>query len=226
MTSNQPPALAAIFDWDGVIIDSHDAHREAWFQLAAELGKSLTAAQFKESFGMRNETIIPGLFGWAEPGDDATVRELADRKEHLYRESLRATGLDPLPGVRRLLDDLDAADIPRAIGSSTPRQNILTALELCQLEGRFHAIVAAEDVSHGKPDPEVFVRAAQSLEVAPANCIVFEDAHVGIEAATAAGMKSIAVTTTHDRASFGERANRIVDSLDEVSAADLGALTT
>lgn len=210
-----------IFDFDGVIIDSHDAHRDSWFLLAKELGKTLTGAQFAESFGMRNETIIPGLFGWAEEGDTTAIQALANRKEHCYREILRRDGLAPLPGVRALLDSLDAAAIPFAIGSSTPRKNIETALSLCGLENRFGAIAAAEDVSNGKPDPEVFVCAASRIGTPPAQCLVFEDAHVGIAAARAGGMKCIAVTTTHGRDSFGDTADRIIDSLDEVNADDV-----
>lgn len=215
---------AAIFDFDGVIIDSHDAHRQSWFELAAELGRSLTNEQFKESFGMRNEAIIPGLFGWCQEGDTETLNRLADRKEHFYREVLRSTGIDPLPGVTDLLDSLDAAGIPRGIGSSTPYENIRCALGLAGLEGRFDTVTAAEDVSRGKPDPEVFLRAAESLNATPATSVVFEDAHVGIAAARAAGMKCIAVTTTHARETFGTAPDRIVDSLAEITAADLSAL--
>ena len=80
--------VGAIFDWDGVIIDSHDQHERAWFRMAEELGTQISKAQFKESFGMRNETIMP-LFGWADEGDDAKIKELADRKEHLYRQLVR-----------------------------------------------------------------------------------------------------------------------------------------
>ena len=173
---------------------------------------------------MRNETIIPGLFGWAEEGDTAAIQALADRKEHCYREILRSQGLDPLPGVRALLDSLDTAAIPFAIGSSTPRRNIVTALGLCGLENRFRAIAAAEDVSNGKPDPEVFLCAASRLNSPAEKCVVFEDAHVGISAARAGGMKCIAVTTTHARETFGDTADRIIDSLAEVSADDIDAL--
>lgn len=210
-----------IFDFDGVLIDSHDAHRDSWFLLAEELGEPLTEAQFAESFGMRNETIIPGVFGWAEEGDTETVRALADRKEHCYRKMLRRDGLKPLPGVSALLDSLDAAAIPFAIGSSTQLKNIETALALCGLEDRFNAIAAAEDVHKGKPDPAVFLCAADRLNCPPERCLVFEDAHVGIDAARAGGMKCIAVTTTHARETFGDTADRIIDSLDEVSADDI-----
>ena len=81
---------AAIFDWDGVIIDSHDAHRDSWFALAEELGETLTLEQFTESFGMRNETIIPGLFGWAQDGDTEAINRLADRKAYDGAEPQRA----------------------------------------------------------------------------------------------------------------------------------------
>jgi beta-phosphoglucomutase-like phosphatase (HAD superfamily) len=123
--------------------------------------------------------------------------------------------------LRELLDGLDAAAIPFAIGSSTSRKNIETALGLCGLEGRFRAIAAAEDVANGKPDPEVFLCAASRLGCPPENCLVFEDAHVGIAAARAGGMNCIAVTTTHARETFGDTANRIIDSLEEINADDI-----
>ncbi len=215
--------IGAIFDWDGVIVDSHDQHQESWYILARELGKPITAELFKESFGKRNEQIIPELFHWAEPEDHAAIAGLADRKEALYRQLVRASGIRPLPGVREFLAALNANTIPCSIGSSTPRENIDCVLELIGLEDQFAAVTAADDVTHGKPDPEVFLLAARKIDRPPDRCVVFEYAHVGIEAGRAAGMKTIAITTTHPRHSF-DNADRVVDSLAEVTIEDLESL--
>lgn len=215
--------LGAIFDWDGVVIDSHDQHEKAWFRLADELGKPFTSEMFLETFGMRNETILPEFLKWAEPGDDALIRELGDHKEELYREVLRETGIEPLPGVVELLRQLQEEGIPAAVGSSTSRKNIDTIIEIAGLEGKFAEISAAEDVTRGKPAPDVFLTAAQKIEREPAACVVFEDAHVGIEAGLSAGMKVVGVATTHPIESLGD-AHLAVKSLDGFGVAELRAL--
>ena len=92
------PLSAVIFDFDGVVIDSHEAHERSWFMLAEELGQTLTRETFVSTFGQRNESILPFL-GWAEEGDRERIQQLGDRKESLYREILRADGIEPLPGV-------------------------------------------------------------------------------------------------------------------------------
>lgn len=215
-------ALAAvIFDFDGVVIDSHEAHERSWFALAAELGKELARETFVSTFGQRNESILPFL-GWAEQGDRERIQQLGDRKEGLYREILRAEGIEPLPGVEALLENLAAAGIPCAIGTSTPRANVECVLEITGLGGFFQDIAASEDVTRGKPDPEVFLKAAAKLGAEPADCVVIEDAHVGIRAARAAGMKAVAVTTTHPAESLApEMPDRIEASLATVNVSYL-----
>jgi beta-phosphoglucomutase family hydrolase len=188
-------SIGAIFDWDGVIIDSSSHHEESWERLAKETGYQLPAGHFKKGFGMKNEFIIPNLLHWTS--DPAEVNRLSLRKETLYREIVVEWGLKPLPGVVAWLDQLSDAGISCAIGSSTHRLNIETGLALIGLRDRFHAIITAEDVSHGKPDPEVFLKAAGQVGVAPERAVVFEDALVGIEAAHRGGMKVVAVATTN-----------------------------
>ena len=215
--------LGVIFDWDGVMVDSHDQHEWAWERLGAELGKPLPPGFFAATFGMRNEQIIPGYTGWAAAGDDAAIAELGRRKEELYRARLRDARLEPLPGAAELVEALAAAGVPCAIGSSTPRQNLDVILEMFGWRQRFAAIVAAEDVRCGKPDPEVFVTAAQRLGRPPQRCVVFEDAPPGIAAARAAGTRVVALTTTHPAATFSG-VDAIVASLAEFSLADIEAL--
>ncbi len=209
---------AAIFDWDGVVIDSHDQHQRSWEQLAEEEGKTLPDGFFKQSFGMRNQTIIPKFFaGWTDTGDPREVARLADRKEQIYRELIRADGIEPLPGVRELLGSLDDAGIPCSVGSSTPRANIDAIMEVIGLGDLFAAITAAEDVTNGKPAPDVFLKATEKVGGEPRSSVVFEDAHVGIEAGLAAGMKVVAVATTHPADSLRD-AHLVFDDLTAVDA--------
>lgn len=210
--------IGVVFDLDGVLIDSHDQHERSWFQLAAEIGKPLTKEQFKESFGMRNVMCIPHVFRWADPDEEATILALGERKEELYRELLAADGIAPLPGVVALLESLAAAGVPASLGSSTSRKNIEVCFASTGLARFFGPnYTGAEDVSRGKPAPDVFLEAARKIARDPVRCLVIEDAHVGIEAALAAGMRALAVTTTHSRETFlGSGAVRIVDSLAEI----------
>ncbi len=218
------PLSAVIFDFDGVVIDSHEAHERSWFALAAELGRPFTRETFVATFGQRNESILP-MLGWAEQGDAARIQQLGDRKESHYREILRKEGITPLPGVVALLENLRQEGIPCAIGTSTPRANVECVLEITGLAGFFQDVAAAEDVTRGKPDPEVFLRAAAKLGAEPSTCVVIEDAQVGIRAAKAAGMKAVAVTTTHSSVSLApENPDRIEDSLIPVDAAYLRGL--
>jgi beta-phosphoglucomutase family hydrolase len=208
----------AVFDWDGVIINSAAHHEASWERLAKECGKALPENHFKRGFGMKNEVIIPELLGWTTVPTE--VRILSLRKEALYREIVRERGIEALPGVREFLHMLKENGIPSVIASSTHRENITTTLEVLGLQDFFPAIVTAEDVKRGKPDPEVFLTAASRIEVEPADAIVFEDALVGIAAAKAAGMRVVAVATTEPKDKLAH-ANWVVDRLDELSVPQL-----
>lgn len=203
----------ALFDWDGVIIDSRRHHEESWERLAKEWGKPLPEGHFLKGFGRKNEFIIPEILGWTR--DLQEVHQASLRKEALYREVVADWGLEALPGVRTWMERLRDAGVPCAIGSSTHRANIDLSLGMIGLREFFSSIVTAEDVSHGKPDPEVFVTGAQRIGRRPEHCVVFEDAHVGIQAARAGGMHVVAVATTHRLEELTE-ADRAVERLDEL----------
>ena len=209
---------AALFDWDGVIIDSSAQHEESWERLSREIAKPLPLGHFKKSFGRKNEYIIPEMLGWANEVDE--IHRLSLRKEALYRVVVAERGVEALPGVRTWLDRLRTAGVPCAIGSSTHRANIDMSLELLGIGDFFQAIVTAEDVKHGKPAPEVFLTGAARLGCLPERCVVFEDAHVGIEAARAGGMKVVGVATTHPIEELGA-ADVAVRRLDELEVAQL-----
>lgn len=211
--TNSGRLWGAIFDWDGVVIDSSSQHEESWERLAVEIDKSLPEGHFKRGFGRKNEFIIPEQLNWSH--DPAEIHRLSLRKEALYRDIVRERGLSPLPGVKEWLQTLKDAGVPCVIGSSTHRLNIGAALEIIHLSEYFQAIVSAEDVTHGKPAPDVFLKAASKIQREPARCVVFEDAHVGVEAAHNAGMKVVAVATTNPIADL-HKADLAVESLDRV----------
>ena len=221
MSSRKEPPFAAIFDWDGVIIDSGQLHAQSWRLLAAELGKAIAPDSFIRGFGMKSARIIAEIHRWAS--QPAEIARLEQRKEALYRELVARSEIGPLPGVAEWLGRLRAADIPCAVASSTHRLNIDAVLNRIELKDAFREIVAAEDVVEGKPNPEVFLKAAERLGVAPERCVVFEDAHVGIEAAHAAHMKVVAVATTHPAEQLAA-ADLVVRRLDELQVEQVAAL--
>lgn len=219
--STSPFPWAALFDWDGVIIDSSSHHEESWERLGREVGKPLPEGHFKRSFGRKNEMIIPEILNWTN--ELAEIHRLSLRKEALYREVVAERGVEALPGVRTWLERLHAAGIPCVIGSSTHRENIQLSLGMIGLEKFFTAAVTSEDVKQGKPHPDVFLKAAAKAGADPTRSVVFEDALVGIAAARAGGMKVVGVATTHPAGELSE-ADVVVHRLDELEVAQLTKL--
>lgn len=221
-TSDSAPLLA-IFDHDGVLVDSLAFHQQAWVELGKRTGLAFTPEFIHATFGMTNPTIFRKLMGDAISDED--IARYGDLKEVCYRDSARGQ-IGLMNGVRPLLDALTAARVRLAIGSSGVRPNLDLTVAECGLVGRFTAIASLEDIRHGKPDPEVFLVAAQKAGVAPGHAAVFEDAPVGIQAAKAAGMYAVGVGTTHNLESLeragadevverltGYNAQRLVDRL-------------
>jgi beta-phosphoglucomutase len=209
---------AVIWDVDGTLVDTAEQHFRAWSRLAAEIGKPFTRADFAATFGMRNPDIIRKLF--FPDADDARCAELAERKEDLYRASVREEGTQLLPGVAELLAAFAAAGWPQAVGSSAPPANLDLLLTLTDTCRYFAAVVTGDDVTKGKPDPEVFLAAAAKLGAEPVRCVVFEDAVAGVEAAKAGGMRCVAVTFVGHHPPEKLRAagaDLVVGSLEEVT---------
>lgn len=205
---------AAVFDWDGVILDSSRHHEESWERLARETGRDLPVGHFRRGFGRRNVEIMRDMLGWSR--DLAEIEQLSRRKEELYREVVEAWGVDPLPGVRPWLEQLAEAGIPCGIGSSTEEKNVRLGLKRLGLGEFFQTAVTAEHVQRGKPAPDVFLEVARRLGAEPARCVVFEDAPAGVEAGQAAGMRVVGVTTTHPGGHL-ENVWREVARLDELT---------
>ncbi|MFA0752862.1 MAG: hypothetical protein IMHGJWDQ_000626 [Candidatus Fervidibacter sp.] len=212
---------AALFDLDGVLVDSSLFHYESWVRLGEEVGFTMTPEFFRQTFGQRNDAIIKQLMPNAT---DEQIAQWGERKEALYREVAQGR-LKPLPGAMELLHGLKKLGFKLALASSTPRVNIAFAMEQLSVGELFDTFVGAEDVARGKPDPEVFLTAARRLDVPPERCVVFEDAIAGVIAAKRGGMKCVAVTTTNPRRALAEAgADVVVDSLAELTVEQIAEL--
>ncbi len=187
-----PAPRAAIWDVDGTLVDTAEIHFAAWEAFAAAHGFAFTRADFAATFGKRNPEIVRQLFDPA--ADDARCADWGEEKERLYRAATDRAGVALLPGVGALVEGLAAAGWLQGLGSSAPRANLDLILKHTGTADRFTAIVSGDDVSRGKPDPEVFLKAAAKLGVPQARCVVFEDAPSGVQAAKAAGMACVGVT--------------------------------
>ena len=204
-----------IFDMDGVLIDSGAHHREAWRALLEELGEPPAQPDYwRLTIGRPGNEAVSLLLGRDVPWPEA--RRLADRKRDHY---LRLAGHGPpaVRGVTVFLDGLEARAIPHAVATSASRVDVDRLLGRLGLRARFDVVVAAEDVRFGKPDPEVYLRAAAGLAVEPAGCLVFEDSVVGVQAARSAGMRVVGVTTAHTEEELrAAGAARVIDDFEGV----------
>ncbi len=183
----------AIFDHDGVLVDSLPYHIDAWVQLGRREHLPITPEFIHATFGMTNPSIFARLLGGDV--DPAKIERYGQIKEECYRD-LASGKITLMDGVRPLIETLGDRGFKLAIGSSGVLPNLRMTVRECGLEGRFAAIASLEDISRGKPDPEVFLVAAKKTGVDPNRGVVFEDAPVGIQAAKAAGMLAVGVTTT------------------------------
>jgi len=197
---------------DGTLVDSAEYHWQAWRDAMSREGFPVTHEQFLATFGQRNDSILRQWLG--EKATPELIQCIGNAKETLYRQLVREHGIAALPGTLEWVSLLHRQGWGQAIASAAPRANVQTILDVLHASECFEAIVSAEDVQRGKPDPEVFLIAASKLGVAPEHCIVVEDAVHGIEAARAAGMKSIGVSQNGKHLP----ADIVVRSLDDLNA--------
>ncbi|MCZ7647327.1 MAG: HAD family phosphatase [Planctomycetota bacterium] len=203
-----PEPCGVLFDLDGVLLDSAECHFLGWERLAKELSVAHDRAFFRAHFGKKNHQILPLLLG-RTPGA-AEMDRLSERKEEHFREAARGA-LSLYDGIPDLLRRLRAEGLRLALGTSTPRSNVEFLFRELGLGVQLEAFVCANDVSQGKPHPEVFLKGAERLGLAPARCVVVEDAFPGIEAAKAGGMRCVAVATTNSAADL--RSNSKADAV-------------
>ncbi len=206
---------AVIFDMDGVLIDSGAHHRAAWRALLAELGEEPAHPEYwRLTIGRPSEEALPLLLGRRVPEHESW--HLARRKRDLYVDFARA-GMVPVAGVREFVAALSRLGIPRAVGTSASRFDVDRMLAGVGLRRHFDVIVTADDVTQGKPDPEVYELAAARLGIPAEACIVFEDSQVGVLAARRAGMRAIGVTTAHSEAELLQAgAERVIADFEDI----------
>ncbi len=210
-----PSTFGFVFDWDGVVVDSSDLHEKSWEALAQELDLPLPEGHFKRGFGKRNSIIIPEILGWTQ--DKKKIRSWSDRKEELYRKFGSSAGIRLIEGIVDFLRRMKESGIGGVIGTSTDRQNLRLAFDEHGIEHFFRGSVCSDDVTHGKPHPEVFLKASELLGLPPQSCVVFEDSPHGIEAACRAGMKAVGISTSQTRETLaGAGARMIVASPKEL----------
>jgi HAD superfamily hydrolase (TIGR01509 family) len=202
---------AVLWDMDGVLVDTGEAHFRSWVNVLSEYEIPFSREFFRDTFGMNNAGVLSTLLG--DRLTPELLVEIADRKEYLFRQAVRGSA-EPMPGVIPWLERLSEAGFRQGIASSAPEANIDTLVDELGLRDRFDVIVSGVDLP-GKPEPFLFLKVAGALDVPPERCIVVEDAVAGVEAARRAGMRCIAVTTTSP-ASALETADLVVDRLDDL----------
>lgn len=187
-----PPFRAVLWDVDGTLIDSEEFHWLSWRDTMAREGIPITREQFLASFGQRNDSILPQWLG--PTATQETIDRIGNAKEEMYRDLILTRGIAALPGVQTWLQRLHHDGWLQALASSAPRANVEAVLEALSAKNIFQAIISAEDVHNGKPDPEVYLTAASRLGVPPHRCVVVEDAAAGVEGARRARMRCIGVS--------------------------------
>jgi HAD superfamily hydrolase (TIGR01509 family) len=209
-TSNSmKPKFGVLWDLDGVIVDTREFHFTTWAMVLREHKIELSRAEFDSVFGMNNADTLTRVTG--SPQTPEMVQEIGGRKEELFRNQIRGH-LEPLPGVALWLDQFHRRGWPQAVASSAPIENIESIIEDLGFREFFSTMVSGQFIP-GKPNPDVFLEAANLINISPDKCIVIEDAVVGVQAAKRAGMFCVAVTTYKSREDL-RQADRIVHSLE------------
>jgi beta-phosphoglucomutase family hydrolase len=198
-----------IWDMDGVLVDTGEFHYQSWQRAFADLKTEFSRDQFRATFGMNNAGILEEILGYKPELN--FVEKVSEQKEGHFRRTVQGR-VKPLPGVLERLRQFKDMGVHQAIASSAPQANIDVLIDELQIRDFFEVLVSGYDMP-GKPNPDVFLRAADLMDIPPMNCIVIEDAVAGVRAAKNAGMRCVAVTTTNPAHRLSE-ADIIVDRLD------------
>jgi HAD superfamily hydrolase (TIGR01509 family) len=193
----QPPLRAVTFDLDGLMFNSEELYHEVGATLLSRRGKEISGELLDQMMGRQAHVALGVMIDWHQLSD--TPEQLAAESAEIFVELLPAR-LQPMPGLLDLLTALEAANIPKAIGTSSSRAFVDRALAIFDLAPRFNFILAAEDIEHGKPAPDIYLLAAQRHGVTPIEMMVLEDSQNGCQAAVAAGAFAVAVPHGQSRA--------------------------
>ncbi|MBI4638677.1 MAG: HAD family phosphatase [Candidatus Rokubacteria bacterium] len=216
MTAERGSTRGIIFDMDGVLVDSGAHHRAAWRALLEEVGATPPQADYwRLTIGRPAEEAVGLLLGRSL--SEAEARRLARRKRDHY---VKLAGRDTpaVPGAREFVGEVARRGIPCAVATSASRHDVSRLLRGLGLIQHFSVIVTAEDVSWGKPDPEVYLLAARGIRQTPERCLVFEDSLVGVQAARRAGMRVIGLASAHtDEELRAAGAERVIPNFEAVT---------
>jgi beta-phosphoglucomutase len=210
---------AVIFDMDGVIVDSARYHYLTWCSMLKRRGREYTYPEFMTNFGRRTDMQVRRILGEIP---DAEVAAFVQEKDVLFREIV-GQNVAAFPGVVDLIKSLKKSGSKVAVGSSSPTETVHLIVGKLGIKEDFDAIVCGSEVTEGKPSPQIFLLAAKRMDTRPENCVVIEDAVVGVAAAKNGGMRAVAVTNTHPREELKD-ADLVVDSLTELTADKLDCL--
>lgn len=215
---NTPDSIAALFDMDGVIVHTNPYHKKAFKIFLEKHNVSLTDEELKEHvYGRTNAEIFPYIF--KDEYTEEKGEEWANEKESLFRE-LYKEDAKPVPGLISFLEELKNRGVKSAVGTSAPKENLDFIMEALDLRKYFDTFLHSADVTNGKPDPEIYLKAADRLNVHPDSCVVLEDSVAGVKAGLNAGMKVVAVATTHTPEEF-DGAHLVIDDFDDIEVKDL-----
>ena len=207
------PIEAVVFDMDGVLLDSEPIWRAVERDVFGDLGIHVTDDDLRETMGVRIADVVARWHRrhpWAEPSVDEVADTVVERVARTVEENGALH-----PGVREAIERFEGAGVRLALASSSPMRLIRAVLRMGRLEDRFEVTVTAEDDERGKPHPDVYLRAAEALGVAPERCLAIEDSINGVRSAKAAGMLCVAVPAPDNDASFDE-ADLVLGSLEEL----------
>lgn len=208
---------------DGVLVNNLEIHRQAFAEFFRRYGVERTFDELSRVFGKGNDDIMGELMP-ADVVERVGIRQLGYEKEAIYRE-IYAPIITPQPGLLAFLAECEREGLRSAVGSSGYKANVDFVLDKCNIRRYFEATVAGDEVTRCKPDPEIYLTAAAKLGLAPCECIVFEDAEAGIEAAKRAGMKVVALATTFDREFLATTdADMIIGDFRDISVEQLRTL--
>jgi beta-phosphoglucomutase len=218
MATNRPSpetslaGFGVIFDIDGVLIDSYQAHFQSWRIMLRRHGLDVTEEEFRRTFGRTNDDIFANVYPLFRRED---YTALGDEKESDYRQIIRAN-FPAMDGAPELIASLHQAGATLAVGSSAPPENVEVVLRNLPGSEKIVAATHGKEVRRGKPDPEVFLLSARKIGIDPRWCVVVEDAPAGVAAGKAAGCKVIALLGTAPREELAH-ADKIVESLREIT---------
>ena len=208
---------AVIFDMDGLMVDSEEQHSQTFEAILREYG----ADPEKDQHGIVHIPGVKGLENWRIFKEKYQIDEdeqiLLEKKKAKMLDLHRKLGIEPLPGLIPLIKMLYKNGYKMAVGTSSVKDRALLVLEKLNIERYFPVVVTGEDVTHGKPAPDIYLQAAEKLGVKPTNCVVLEDATQGVLAATAAGMKCVAVPNQYTRKGDFSQADLVLESLTDLT---------